>query len=130
IETMDILSGRPLVRLILWIIGMTGGGKTRVLKGRGLLCAVLAASLCSPRLSTGISGQERKQSVQILAAAFPSPTILVNRGSPRLDQTRQRIAVDSLFVLVRLSGPAADRGRLVRDVKNARPQPRLAAKTQ
>src|SRR5207247_2569321 len=111
--------------------GMTESGTTRMLtRRRALLCVVLAASLGAPRLSAGIPAERRGQSVQILSLTGSSPAILVNRCGPRIDQSRERTAVDSPFILLPLRGPASDRGRSARAVEEFRPQSRCAASTQ
>ena len=101
---------------------------TRVSKRCPLLCVLLAAFLCAPLLSPGISA-EPDQSVQMLALAGPSPTILVNQSGPRGDDCRQRTPVVSSFLLPQLRRPAADRGRSASVVEGLRLQLRCAART-
>jgi hypothetical protein len=105
---------------------MAGNKTTRMSKRRALLCVMLAALLSAPLLSAGISVEQRGQPIQILAFAGSSPTILMNRGGPRVGHT----VVASPFILLPLQSPAPDRGRSVRAVENPCPQSRCAAKMQ
>src|SRR5205809_201106 len=109
---------------------MTASTTTRMSKRRALLCVMLAASLCAPRIAAEISAERREQSVQILPLAGPSPTILVNRGGPRADHGRQRTVVDSPFILLSLHRLASDRGRSQRPVADSWLQSRCAARTK
>src|SRR5689334_9134397 len=98
---------------------MAGTRKTWISKRWALLCATLSVSLCAPGLRTEIPAQRHHSSVQVLALAFPSPTILVNMGSQRLNHARQRACFDSPFLLAAVRGPVADRGYFARNVDRA-----------
>ena len=103
---------------------------TRMSKRRALLCVILAASICAPGLSTGISDQEREQAVQMLALAGPPATIVLNPSGPRIDHARQRTVAASPFILVSIHGPASDRRWSATADAIDCPQLRGAAKTQ
>jgi hypothetical protein len=109
---------------------MAGSWTSRMSKRRALLCVILAASVCAPGLSTGISDQEREQAVEMLALAGPSATTVVNPSGPRVDHARQRTVVASPFILVSLHGPASDSRWSATTVENGCPESRWAAKAQ
>jgi hypothetical protein len=98
--------------LVSWECSVATGMTTRIPKRlRALLCVVIALSLNGQLVTVGCSADDRQTSVRILAVAYQSPAVQVNRGIQRFENSKQRNAVDSPFILLAAGDPMPDCGR-------------------
>ena len=97
---------------------------------RALLCVMIAASLGVQFVAGGSSADERRDSVQLLCALTSSPAIQANRGCQRFEDSKQRTAADSLFILINVVSLTPTGARLVTAIDNLMPWSSSAANRQ
>src|SRR5581483_644996 len=104
-------------------MGMARSKKTRGVPRRVLAHVLLVGVLCAARPALGISAGQQEHAVQIVAAAFSSPTVLVNRTNQKVDHAKQRTGVDSAVLLVLLRQGAQRSGYAGTEVLSSEPIP-------
>lgn len=100
---------------------MGGSAKVRTLKGRGVFAFLLTLALSVPLVPAVLPATSGVEPVAIRALSDPAPAILLNAGTQRVEQAKQRTTSLASLPPVHPVAGAVERRRRLGPARDARP---------